>query len=127
MVGESSNTAIAFKKRSLKGNIRKREDDDVDNRVKEDESVEEIDKSRLQTVSEQQSERKRKYGIDPTTTERKVTVSSSMKILKPVESMIEAQFSKTIDNGVQINHNPHEKIMEAFIVEKLGIIKPNNT
>eukprot|EP01031_Cornospumella_fuschlensis_P029492 gene29492-35597_t len=102
-------------------NIRKRKIDESEEQ--DDDDV--VDYDRLKAIQESQESRVRKHGV---TTEELAQVSKEKKALgkdeeRTVEGMMGTQFSVTVDHGLGTTI-PHQRIMEQYINEKLGLNKP---
>lgn len=122
--------STTFKKRSLPqangGNVRKRKVE------AETEEEEDLALAKLHEVKHLQDSRTRKNGISAEELAHSQQSSSSSSLKeglhnnkmteKTVETMLGSQFSSRMDHGLGTTI-PHEKIMEAYINEKLGLLE----
>ncbi|RYH12701.1 hypothetical protein EON65_37545 [archaeon] len=84
-----------------------------------------VDYEKLKAIQESQESRVRKHGV---TTEELAHVSKERKSSsgeeeRTVEGMMGTQFSVTVDHGLGTTI-PHQRIMEQYISDKLGLQKP---
>ena len=112
-------TIFMFKKREAKGHIRKTEDsDDDDDNVKEDNVKEDI----IGDVKARQLQRKKiKYDFSeiPTIDSSKTKTHKPSEASKSIQAMMGSQFAIKLEDSNKFN--AHEKIMEKYINEKLGL------
>lgn len=109
-----------FKKRSgaNKGNLRKKLDDD------DTDITQEIDKEYLSDIKLHQTMRMKRAGTTLDNLSRKKTSSekttSGVSKTETVETVLGSQFSLQTDSGFD-GGLPHEKMMEKYIEDKLGL------
>ena len=121
---------VVFKKRIIKGNIRKKESDsnqnDLNDNLHDDnDSKDELDKHILEDVKLQQTMRNRKSGsslLILTNKNNKNTNLNEDDQVKTIESVMGTQYTSQIDYGIDNNNTiPHKKLMDEYINERLGI------
>jgi hypothetical protein len=109
-----------FKKRTQKGNIR-RETPKVD----DEDDTEEIDMQALKDLKAEQNLKKKLrpgQSLESLVEDEKQTSATGTKRKRGHETIAQSmasQFSATVDNGLSVTS--HEKIMEKYIEDKLGI------
>ena len=118
-----------FKKRAPKGNIRKVEDDEdfkagsISNSDGNDSEAELADNNIIANVRAKQLQRKKvKYEFSDLNDHDVINVVKGNKISetsKSIQTMMGNQFS--VKNEESNKFNAHEKIMENYINQKLGI------
>lgn len=101
-----------FKKRTIKGNIRKHEKDD-----EEDVSLKAIKDLKEEQLLRKTFQKTETTAIIPNETSKKIKKDGISQ--RSIESMIVNQFASNSGNTVTI-HSAHEAIMEKYIDEKIG-------
>ena len=108
-----------FKKRCSKGNIRKREEN-----TSENEGDDETNLDMLQYLKAEQELRKKLKGqslVELVDENPKATKQTKQTARHSIEDMMGSQFALRTDDAH--NFHSHEKIMEQYINEKLGLVE----
>jgi hypothetical protein len=113
---------VVFRKRSVaRGNLRKKDDPPVQNEHNNDEGDEHgINRSNLTDLKLLQSLKPHKEGISVEVLNKPSDSTTKSTAKATGSSAFASQFNSKMDYGIQTNM-PHEKIMEEFIEEKLGL------
>ena len=111
-----------FKKREAKGHLRKAKDEDSDADADNvhDDTVEDI----IGNVKARQLQRKKvKYDFSeiPTIDSSKTKAHKQSEASKSIQAMMGSQFAIKLEDSNKFN--AHEKIMEKYINEKLGLVE----
>lgn len=109
-----------FKKREVKGQLRKTRDEAEDEKIDDDEKVEDI----IVDIKNRQLQRKKvKYDFSeiPDADSGTSKVHKPSEMSKSIQAMMGSQFAVKVEDSNKFN--AHEKIMEKYINEKLGLIK----
>lgn len=113
-----------IKKRSLPSSLANARKKPMLRKDDEDDEEDVVDEQRLRDIKEQQLARHRKKGVSAESLAKTVKANGAGKSssggASTVETMLSSQFSVTVDNGLATTV-PHEKIMQQYIDEKLGL------
>jgi hypothetical protein len=112
-----------IKKRSPRPNQRRREEDDSNNQEKDEREDDGIDREKLKDLKLLRELRQAQTGVAVEDLIRGDKKSSRPnQTADDLKSMLGNQFNSRMDYGMQ-QEVPHQKLMEEFIEEKLGLKK----
>lgn len=113
-----------FKKRVIKGKFRSELDEPVANSI-DNESDESLTTSAMIQIKLEQSTRKKRFGTEFSSDADAVVEKSEKRLKSSVQKSIEAtlgsQFESRVDDGLSTSAFGHEKIMEQYINQRMGI------
>lgn len=113
-----------FKKRVIKGNFRPALEEHTANGV-DIESDESLTTSAMIQIKLEQSTRKKRLGTefssDAETVIEKTEKRFKSSVQKSIESTLGSQFESRVDDGLSTSAFGHEKIMEQYINQRMGI------
>lgn len=115
-----------FVKRVIKGKFRSNLDADIVDQVEDDDDQQESSNAMIDMKLEQNL-RKRRLGTEFSSDAGVVVKPGKVyksSVQKSIESTLGSQFESRIDDGSGSSAFNHEKIMEQYINQKMGIAEP---
>ena len=116
-------TVIMFVKRVIKGKFRNQVDNDIADQVENEDDQSESSTAMIDMKLEQNL-RKRRLGTEFSSDAAVVVKPGKVyksSVQKSIESTLGSQFESRIDDGTGSSAFNHEKIMEQYINQKMGI------
>ena len=116
-------TVIMFVKRVIKGKFRNQVDNDIADQVENEDDQSESSTAMIDMKLEQNL-RKRRLGTEFSSDAAVVVKPGKVyksSVQKSIESTLGSQFESRIDDGTGSSAFNHEKIMEQYVNQKMGI------